>query len=111
MALVYMIPLGAAHAEPSFADIAGAWAGSTTNGVKLDLFISADGRYVLRFLTGPGGGSIPRGLATRNGDVVVLRYNDTEISLTKSPDGKLAGPYETPRGKGSITLIKKKPVE
>ncbi|OYY32962.1 MAG: hypothetical protein B7Y57_29910 [Rhodospirillales bacterium 35-66-84] len=106
-ALAYLTAFGVAYAQPSFADIAGAWAGSTTNDVKLDLFISADGRYVLRFLTGPGGGSIPRGLAAWNGDVVVLKYGDTEISLTKSTDGKLVGPYESPRGKGSITFIRK----
>jgi len=106
-ALAFSTAPHAAHAQPRFAEVAGEWSGSTETNVKLDLIISAEGLYILRFLTGPGGGSIPKGRATWNEGIVVLKYADTEISLTKSPDGKLVGPYESPRGKGFITFSRK----
>lgn len=98
---------GAGHAQPRFADVAGEWEGHTTSNIKLTLFISAEGHFALKFLTGPGGGSIPRGRATWNEGVVILKYGDTEMNLTKSEDGKLAGPYTTPRAQGVVTFSRK----
>jgi hypothetical protein len=98
---------GTSHAQLDFADVAGEWEGNTTGDVKLALFLSRDGRYALKFLTGPGAGSMPRGRATRQDDVVVLKYGDTDISLTKSTDGKLSGPFSTPRVSGGVTFIRK----
>lgn len=106
-ALTYLTTLGAGHAQPTFADVAGDWEGSTTSNIKLNLTISADGRYVLMFLSGPAGGSMPRGRATWKDDVVILKYGDTEINLTKSADGKLAGPYKTSRSEGIVTFTRK----
>jgi hypothetical protein len=106
-ALTYLTALGAGHAQPTFADVAGDWEGSTTSNVKLNLSISADGQYALMFLSGPAGGSMPRGRATWKDDVVIMKYGDTEINLTKSADGKLAGPYKTSRSKGVVTFTRK----
>lgn len=106
-ALTYLGTSGAGHAQQSFADVAGEWEGYTSNDVKLILYISADGRFALRFLSGPGGGSIPRGRATWSDGVVTLKYGDTEISLTKSADGRLTGPYTTAQSKGVLTFSRK----
>jgi len=105
--LAFVTALSVAYAQSSFADIAGAWDGNTTNDVQLELFIRADGRYVLRFLTGPAGGSVPRGQATWNNGAIVLAYGETEVILTKSPDGNPAGRYATPQGKGVITFSRR----
>ena len=106
-ALAFSSEPHAACAQPRFADIAGEWSGSTEANVLLDLIISAEGLYMLRFLTGPAGGSIPRGRATWINGLVILKYGDTEISLTRSADGKLVGPYQSPRGRGFITFSPK----
>ncbi len=106
-AAVTLTVCGAGHAQPTFADIAGDWEGSTTSDIKLNLTISADGRYVLMFLSGPARGSMPRGRATWKDEVVILKYSDTEINLTKSADGKLAGPYKTSRSNGVVTFTRK----
>lgn len=105
--LAFSTVSGAAHAEPRFEDVAGEWEGYTTNDIRLDLIFSADGQFMLRFFTGPAAGSIPRGRATRNDSVIVLKYGDTEINLTKSGDGKLIGPYATSRAKGVVTFSRK----
>jgi hypothetical protein len=106
-AAVALTVCGAGHAQPRFADVAGEWEGHTTSNVKLALFLSAEGHFALKFLTGPGAGSIPRGRATWNEGVVILKYGDTEMTLTKSADGKLAGPYTTPRVQGVVTFSRK----
>lgn len=106
-ALIYLGTPGAGHAQLSFADVAGEWEGYTSNDVKLNLYLSADGRFALRFLTGPGAGSIPRGRATWSDGVVTLRYGDSEINLTKSADGRLTGPYTTAQSKGVLTFTRK----
>ncbi len=107
MAVTSLTVSGTSHAQPAFADVAGEWEGNTTSDVKLALFISPDGRYALKFLTGPGAGSMPRGHATRHDDVVILKYGDTEVSLTKSTEGKLSGPFSTPRVRGAVTFTRK----
>ncbi len=105
--ITHLTLCGAGHAQSLFADVAGEWEGYTTSSIKLDLFISAEGQYALKFLTGPAGGSIPRGRATWKDGVVILKYGDTEINLTKSADGKLAGPYTTSQSKGVVTFSRK----
>lgn len=105
--LAFSTALSAAHAQSGFEDVAGEWEGYTTNDIRLDLIFSADGQFILRFLTGPAAGSIPRGRAIRRDGVFVLKYGDTEINLTKSADGKLVGPYATSRTKGVITFHRK----
>lgn len=107
MAVASLTVSGTSRAHPDFADVAGEWEGNTTSDVKLALFISPDGRYALKFLTGPGAGSMPRGRATRQDDAVILKYGDTEISLTKSTNGMLYGPFSTPRVKGAVTFTRK----
>lgn len=102
--LVFSTASNAGHAQPGFEDVAGEWEGYTTNDIRLNLIFSADGQFILRFFTGPAAGSIPRGRAIRHDGVVVLKYGDTEINLTKSADGKLVGPYATSRTKGVITF-------
>ena len=106
-AAVTLTVCGTGHAQPRFADVAGEWEGTTTSNIKLALFLSAEGQFALKFLTGPAGGSIPRGRAIWNEGVVILKYGDTEMNLTKSADGKLAGPYTTSRVQGVVTFSRK----
>lgn len=107
VALTYLGTLGAGRAQQSFADVAGVWEGYTSNDVKLILYLGADGRFALRFLSGPGGGSIPRGQATWSDGALTLKYGDSEINLTKSADGRLTGPYTTAQSKGVLTFSRK----
>jgi hypothetical protein len=105
--LTYSTMLGAGHAQSPFADVAGSWEGYSSENVKLRLDISAYGQFALRFLTGPAGGTIPTGRATREDGVVTLKYGDTEINLTKSADGILTGPYTSALSKGLLTFTRK----
>lgn len=105
-AFTYLTASGAGLAQPGFADIAGNWEGVTTSNVRMRLTLSADGQFVFMFLTGPAGGSMPRGHATWKDGVVIVKYGDTEINLTKSADGNLTGPYTTPRSKGVVTFTR-----
>ncbi len=102
----YLTVSGAGRAQPGFADIAGNWEGATTSNVRMRLTISADGQFVFMFLTGPAGGSMPRGRAIWKDDVVIMKYGDTEINLTRSADGNLTGPYTTPRSRGVVTFTR-----
>lgn len=107
MAVGSLTVSGTSHAQPGFADVTGEWEGNTTSDVKLALFISPDGSYALKFLAGPGAGSMPGGRATRQDDVLILKYGDTEISLTRSTNGMPHGPFSTPWVKDAVAFTRK----
>lgn len=87
------------------ADVAGKWSGRVEPiGVKLELEIQADGKFYISqtlqmTINNAGKAEIKKG-------VLVLPLPGGSIDLKLTPDGKLTGPYQGERVRGTATLSK-----